>query len=86
MGENPVHLPAFSGQVRVYIALQGDVGVGVPQQFTEGLYVAPRLQAGRCKGVAQRVRTYLPDSRLFQIHLDTFPVAAGFGGLRLVSR
>ena len=28
-GEYPVHLPALSGQVRVYIALQGDVGVGV---------------------------------------------------------
>ena len=29
MGENPVHLPALSGQVRVHIALQSDVGVGV---------------------------------------------------------
>lgn len=29
MGENPVHLPALSGQVRVHIALQGDVGVSV---------------------------------------------------------
>ena len=29
MGENSVHLPALSGQVRVHIALQGDVGVGV---------------------------------------------------------
>lgn len=28
-GEYPVHLPALSGQVRVYIALQGDVGIGV---------------------------------------------------------
>ena len=85
MGENPVHLPALSGQVRVHIALQSNVGVGVPQQFTEGLYVAPRLQAGRCKGVAQRVRTYLPDSCLFQICLDAFSVATGFGGLGLVA-
>ena len=29
MGEYSVHLPALSGQIRVYIALQGDVGVGV---------------------------------------------------------
>ena len=29
MGENSVHLPALSGQVRVHIALQGDVGVSV---------------------------------------------------------
>ena len=29
MGEYPVHLPALSGQVRVHIALQGDVGVGM---------------------------------------------------------
>ena len=67
MGENSVHLPALSGQVRVHIALQGDVGVSVSQQFAEGLYIAPRLQTGRCKGMAQRVRTYLPDSCLFQI-------------------
>ena len=86
MGEYPVHLPALSGQVRVYIALQGDVGVGVSQQLAKGLYIAPRLQTGRCKGVAQRVWTYLPDGCLFQIHLDAFPVATGFGGLRLVAR
>ncbi len=30
MREYPVHLPAFSGQVRVHITLQGNVGVGVP--------------------------------------------------------
>ena len=35
--------------------------------------------------MAQRVRTYLPDSCLFQICLDAFPVAAGFGGLGLVT-
>ena len=29
MGENSVHLPALSGQVRVHIALQGDVSVSV---------------------------------------------------------
>ena len=29
MGENSVHLPALSGQIRVHIALQGDVGVSV---------------------------------------------------------
>ena len=29
MGENSVHFPALSGQVRVHIALQGDVGVSV---------------------------------------------------------
>ena len=29
IGENSVHLPALSGQVRVHIALQGDVGVSV---------------------------------------------------------
>ena len=61
MGEYPIHLPALSGQVRVHIALQGDVGVGVSQQFAEGLYITPRLQTGGSKGVSQRVRTYLPD-------------------------
>lgn len=29
MGEYPVHLPALSGQIRVHIALQGNVGIGV---------------------------------------------------------
>lgn len=29
MGENSVHLPALSGQIRVHITLQGDVGIGV---------------------------------------------------------
>ena len=29
MGENSVHLPALSGQVRVHITLQGDVSVSV---------------------------------------------------------
>ena len=29
MGEYPVHLLALSGQIRVHIALQGDVGIGV---------------------------------------------------------
>lgn len=85
MGEYPVHLPALSGQVRVYIALQGDVGVGVSQQLAKGLYIAPRLQTGRCKGVAQRVRAYLPDGRLLQIRLNTFPIAAGFGWLGLAA-
>ena len=28
-GEYPVHLPALPGQIRVHIALQGDVGVSV---------------------------------------------------------
>ena len=85
MGENSVHLPALSGQVRVHIALQGDVGVGVSQQFAEGLYITPRLQTGGSKGVSQRVRMYLADGRLFQICLDAFPVAAGFGGLGLAA-
>lgn len=85
MGEYPVHLPALSGQVRVYIALQGDVGVGVSQQFAEGLYITPRLQTGGSKGVSQRVRTYLPDGRLLQIRFDAFPIAAGFGGLGLAA-
>ena len=31
MGEYSVHLPALSGQVRVHIALQSDIGVGVSQ-------------------------------------------------------
>jgi hypothetical protein len=86
MGEYPVHLLALSGQVRVHIALQGNVCISVSQQFAEGLYIAPRLQTGGRKGMAQRVRTYLPDSCLFQIHLDAFPVATGFGGFRLVAR
>ena len=29
MGKYPVHLPALSGQVRMHIALQSDIGVGV---------------------------------------------------------
>ena len=29
MGEYPVHLLALSGQIRVHITLQGDVGIGV---------------------------------------------------------
>ena len=85
MGEYPVHLPALSGQVRVHIALQGDVGVGMSQQFAEGLYITPRLQTGGSKGVSQRVRTYLPDGRLLQIRFDAFPVAAGFCGLGLAA-
>lgn len=85
MGEYPVHLPALSGQVRVHIALQGDVGVGVSQQFAEGLYIAPSLQAGRCKGVAQCVRAHLTDSRLLQIRFDAFPIAARFGWLGLAA-
>ena len=28
----------------------------------------------------QRVRAYLPDGRLLQIHLNAFPIATGFGG------
>ena len=35
--------------------------------------------------MAQRVRTYLPDSCLFQIGFDAFPIATGFGGLGLVA-
>ena len=35
--------------------------------------------------MAQRVRTYLPDSCLFQICFDAFSVAAGLGGLGLVA-
>ena len=85
MGKYMVHLPALSSQVRVYIALQGDVGAGVSQQLAKGLYIAPRLQTGRCKGVAQRVRAYLPDGRLLQIRFDAFPVAMGFGGLGLAA-
>ena len=50
MGKYPIHLPALSGQVRVHIALQGDVGVGVSQQLTKSLYIAPRLQAGALDG------------------------------------
>lgn len=81
MGKYPIHLPALSDQVRMHIALQGDVGVGVSQQLAKSLYIAPRLQAGRCKGVAQCVRAHLTDGRLLQIRFDAFPIAAGFGGL-----
>lgn len=52
MGKYPIHLPALSDQVRMHIALQGDVGVGVSQQLAKSLYITSRLQAGRCKGVA----------------------------------
>lgn len=86
MGEYPVYLPALSGQVRVHIALQGDVGVGVSQQFAEGLYITPRLQTGGSKGVSQRVRVYLPDGRLFQICLDAFPITAGFCRFGFITR
>ena len=85
MGENSVHLPALSGQVRVYIALQSDVGVGMSQQLAKGLYIAPRLQTGSSKGVAQCVRAHLTDSRLLQIRFDAFSIAAGFGGLGLAA-
>ena len=86
MGEYPVHLPTLSGQVGVHIALQGDVGVGVAQQFTEGLYIAPRLQTSGRKGVAQCMRTYLPDSCLFQVCLDAFPIAAWLCGFGFITR
>lgn len=86
MGENSVHLPALSGQVRMHIALQSDIGVGVSEQFTKGLYIAPRLQASRCKGVTQRVWAYLPDSCLFQIYLDALPITAGFCGFGFITR
>ena len=69
----------------MHIALQGDVGVGVSQQLAKSLYIAPRLQTSGSKGVAQRVRVYLPDGRLLQIRFDAFPVAAGFGGLGLAA-
>ena len=69
----------------MHIALQGDVGVSVSQQLAKSLYIAPRLQAGRCKGVAQCVRAHLTDSRLLQIRFDAFPIAAGFGGLGLAA-
>lgn len=85
MGEYPVHLPSLSGQVRVYIALQSDVGVGMSQQLAKGLYIAPRLQTGGSKGVAQCVRAHLTDSCLLQIRFDAFPIAAGFGGLGLAA-
>ena len=85
MGKYPIHLPTLSDQVRMHIALQGDVGVGMSQQLAKGLYIAPRLQTGRCKGVAQRVRAHLTDSRLLQIRFDAFPIAAGFGWLGLAA-
>ena len=85
MGKYPIHLPALSDQVRMHIALQGDVGVGVSQQFAEGLYITPRLQTGGSKCVSQRVRAYLSDSRLLQIRFDAFPIAAGFGWLGLAA-
>lgn len=69
----------------MHIALQGDVGVGVSQQLAKSLYIAPRLQTSGSKGVAQRVRVYLPDGRLLQIRLNAFPIAAGFGGFRFTA-
>ena len=86
MGEYPVQLPALLGQVRMHIALQGNVGIGVSEQFTKGLYIATRLQTGRCKGVAQRMRAHLPDSCLLQIRLDTFPITAGLCGFGFITR
>ena len=86
MGKYPIHLPALSDQVRMHIALQGDVGVGVSQQFAEGLYITPRLQTGGSKGVSQRVRTYLPDGRLFQIRFDAFPITAGLCRFGFITR
>ena len=69
----------------MYIALQSDVGVGMSQQLAKGLYIAPRLQTGSSKGVAQCVRAHLTDSRLLQIRFDAFSIAAGFGGLGLAA-
>lgn len=43
-----------------------------------------------CRGldirVAQRVRTYLPDSCLFQIYLDALPITAGLCGFGFNTR
>ena len=86
MGEYPVHLPALSGQVRVHIALQGDVGVGMSQQFAEGLYIAPRLQTGRCKGMTKRMRMRLMDTGFFQIAVNALTVASRFDWLFLIAR
>ena len=50
MGKYPIHLPALSDQVRMHIALQGDVGVGMSQQLAKGLYIAPA-----CRQVVAKV-------------------------------
>ena len=56
------------------------------QQFAQGFNVAMRLQAGRCKGVAKRMRMRLMDTGFFQIAVNALTVASRFDWLFLIAR
>ena len=55
------------------------------QQFTQGFNVAMCLQAGRCKGMTERMRVRLMDTGFFQIAVNALTVAAWFDWLFLVA-
>ena len=56
------------------------------QQFAQGFNVAMRLQTGRCKGVAKRMRMRLMDTGFFQIAVNALTVASRFDWLFLIAR
>lgn len=56
------------------------------QQFAQGFNVAMCLQAGRCKGVAKRMRMRLMDTGFFQIAINALTVASRFDWLFLIAR
>ena len=77
MGEYPVHLSALSGQVRVHIALQGDVGVSVSQQFAEGLYIFATLSSDEFKKTAAAKKNLCGCRSNWRLEAKKSPVVPG---------
>ena len=76
--KDPLYFALFPLHVRMHIAFQGDIGVGVAQDFTESLDVAAALQACGGKGMPQGVRMHPAHPGPAQIPPDALAVAARF--------
>ena len=74
--KDALHLEFFAFHVGVDVPLESDVRVGVAQYFAQRFDVAPGLQAGGGKGVAQGMGMHPPDACPAQIALNTLAVAA----------
>ena len=74
--KDPLHFTLFPLHVRMDIAFQSDIGVGMAQDFAESLDVAAALQAGGGKGMPQGVGMHPTHPGPAQIAPDALAVAA----------
>ena len=77
--KDPLHFTLFPLHVRMDIAFQSDIGVGMAQDFAESLDVAAALQAGGGKGMTKLVEATNGHSLVEAENAICYDIVRGYG-------